>query len=172
VTSSLVVTILGRDRPGLVGAVSEAALAHGANWEASRMVRLGGQFAGVVLLTVAAERAAALRAALARLEGLTVSVHDSEPARPAARPVRLELVGNDRPGILREIARALAARGVNVEDLHTECVSAPMTGALLFELEARLDVPAELRLEELRRELEAIAHDLMIDLQLADDEPR
>jgi glycine cleavage system regulatory protein len=77
-------------------------------------------------------------------------------------------VGNDRPGIVREIAQALARRGVNVDELATGCESAPMSGEVLFRATARLDVPEDVTLESLGEELEKIAADLMVDLTLGE----
>jgi glycine cleavage system regulatory protein len=169
--TDLVVTVVGADRPGLVEALAKAALAHDANWEGSRMVRLAGRFAGVVQLTVEAERVGALEHELAALQtqGLRLMIERGDPTGAGAADttaLRLELVGNDRPGILREIARALAARHVNVEELETECVSAPMSGDTLFKATARLRCAAGSDTDELRDVLEAIGDDLMVDVRL------
>jgi glycine cleavage system regulatory protein len=60
----------------------------------------------------------------------------------------------------------LAAHGVNVEELSSECVSAPMGGGDLFQAKARVLVPATVNLEKVRSDLEKIAADLMVDLKL------
>lgn len=168
-TTSLVVTVIGADRPGLVDTLSSAALAHGANWEASRMVHLGGRFAGVFLVSVDTSKADALEDDLNKLEGLRVLVERSADTAHTkdCRPYELELIGHDRPGIIREVAHALAERGVNVEELMTECTSAPMTGDPLFTMTAQLLCPPSLSSEEIQELLEAIAHDLMVDITLA-----
>jgi len=166
----LVLTLVGADRPGLVEKVAAVVAAHAGNWLESRLCRLGGQFAGIVRIHSPAERRATLTAALRGLaaEGLTVEVYeDTVPAvAPAAtaRAARLELVGQDRPGIVRQVAAALAARGVNVEELATECVSAPMSGETLFKAQARLRLPEGGDVAALRAELERIAADLLVDL--------
>src|SRR6478736_5073980 len=101
---SLVVTVIGNDRPGIVERLSEVVLAAGANWEESRMARLAGKFAGILRISVAAARADALAAGLRALasDGLTVVVESSgEVSVETFRTVRLELVGNDHPGIIR-----------------------------------------------------------------------
>ena len=86
----------------------------------------------------------------------------------ADRPlVQLELVGQDRPGIVREISRVLATQGVNVEELATECVAAPTTGQMLFRASAQLRLPAGVTQDSLRTALEAVAADLMVDIDLA-----
>ena len=82
--------------------------------------------------------------------------------------MRLLVCRADRPGIVREIARALAARGVNVEELRTHTSSAPMSGEALFHARARLRIPSDASLDTLRATLEAIAHELMVDVSLED----
>jgi glycine cleavage system regulatory protein len=79
-------------------------------------------------------------------------------------------VGQDRPGIIRDLSRALAARRVNVEELLTSCSSAPMSGEVLFEAKADLRIPQDVSLDELRETLETIATELMVDLTLDDPE--
>jgi glycine cleavage system regulatory protein len=171
VNASLVLTIIGPDRPGLVEALSRTVADHGANWLESRMAHLSGQFAGIVRVSVGAERAEALGSSLRLLEGLRVQVETATgaPARDAPA-LLLELLGQDRPGIVRQVSRALAARGVNVEELETECSSAPMSGETLFRARARLRLPPELAEDELRHTLEKLADELMVDVALDGDD--
>ncbi len=64
------------------------------------------------------------------------------------------------------MSQALAAKGVNVEELETECTSAPMTGETLFRARALLRLPRGAAEEELQASVEAIAEDLMVDVTL------
>ncbi len=167
----LVLTVIARDKPGIVEALSQAVSDHGANWLGSRMARLAGEFAGIVEVSVPDTQASKLALALRGLEseGLRIQIEQSsapESAAAGTRTLQLELVGNDRPGIVREIAQALARRGVNVDELSTGCESAPMSGEAFFRTTARLEVPADVTLESLGTELEKIASDLMVDLSL------
>lgn len=169
--ASLVLTIIGDDKPGIVEQLSDQVLATGANWEESRMARLGGKFAGLLRLTVDGDRADALAAELTSLEtvGLTIVVErSSEQNTGSYRTVRLELLGHDRPGIVRDISHALARHRVNIEELETDVTSAPMSGEALFRARAELGVPATVTTEMLRDVLEAIAGELMVDLMLED----
>src|SRR4029077_6269140 len=107
-----------------VESVADLVASHGGNWLESRMSRLGGQFAGILAVGVAAEKEKALLANLKGLSsrGLSVVVHsDQRKAEPPGRLRILEIVGQDRPGIVRQISHALATYGVNVEELQTEC---------------------------------------------------
>ena len=172
VTQSLVLTLIGSDRPGLVEALSQTVADHSANWLESRLARLAGRFAGVLRVDVPDGNAEQLVTALEALasHGLKVVVEVSAEDEPSGefRPMRLDLVGNDRPGIIHEISQALARRGVNVDELHTECRSAPMSGDMLFHANADLGVPPGLAVETLRDELERIAQDLIVDIQLGE----
>jgi glycine cleavage system regulatory protein len=167
---SLVLTLLGPDRPGLVEAMAALIARHGGNWLESRMAALAGEFAGILRVEVDDAEAPALESALRSLEadqGLAIlvkSARDVEP--PSGRLLSLELVGTDRPGIVREISQALAAKGVNVEELETECTSAPMTGETLFRARALLRLPGGTAEEDLLSSVESIAEDLMVDVTL------
>ena len=165
----IVMTVIGRDRPGLVEAVAKEIADHGGNWLESRMCRLGGLFAGILRAEIDELRQTAVTAALARLEseGLAVTVHTDAPAPiQPAQTTMLEIVGQDRPGIVRQISRALAGQGVNVEELETGCESAPMSGERLFRATAKLNIPPGCDLARLRTEMEKIAADLMVDVNI------
>ena len=170
---SLVVTVIGPDRPGLVSLLSDRARGVGANWAASRMASLAGQFAGIVHFEVPAEKASALADALASVEssGLRVVIAESDAKTSPRnrRIVRLELVGHDRPGIMRDLSARLAERGVSIDELHTEIASAAMSAENLFKVKAVLVVPDALSNDELRRGLEALANEMMVDIALGDE---
>lgn len=167
---TLVLTVLAADRTGLVDSLAERISAAGGNWEASRMARLAGQFAGILVVTCDAARSDELVASLRGLDaaGLQITVRRAgagaaTESGPGTR-TRLELTGNDRPGIVRAVSRILAEGGVNVEELESEVTSAPMSGEPLFRARARLLVPPSLSLGDLRARLEALAGELMVDL--------
>jgi glycine cleavage system regulatory protein len=168
----LVMTVIGQDRPGLVESVAALVAEHGGNWLESRMSRLGGHFAGILRVEVPGENEPTLVAALKKLEsrGLTVVVHPDQPKPiPAsARQSVLEIVGQDRPGIVRAISHALASLGVNVEELHTECESAAMSGETMFKAHARLSLPESCDAAQVRQQLERIAADLIVEISLAE----
>jgi glycine cleavage system regulatory protein len=168
--TDLVLTLLGPDRPGLVELVAGVIAAHGGNWLESRMSHLAGKFAGILRAELPADRVAAATAALAALEarGLKVTVETAaRAAAPSAeRSMDLELVGLDRPGIVREISQLLAGNGVNVEELVTNRSSAPMSGEMLFEARAHVRVPPATDVAQLRAELERVGSDLLVEVKL------
>jgi glycine cleavage system regulatory protein len=171
--TSLVLTVLGPDRPGLVEQIARLVAEHDGNWLESRMAHLAGQFAGILRVEVDADRAEALSSSLAGLaqSGLESIIHPDPAATPTCGDnsplLHLDLMGQDRPGIVREISRVLASLGVNVEELTTQCRAAAETGQPLFHAEARLRLPPTVTDATLREALEAVAADLMVDINLA-----
>jgi glycine cleavage system regulatory protein len=168
--SMLVLSVIGADRTGLVQSIAEKVSAVGANWEESRMARLAGQFAGILLVTVDTARSDELVASLRVLSSAKQDLHitvrpTAAPEQPAASiHLRFELTAHDRPGIVHDVARILAERGCNVEELETEVASAAMSGDPMFTARARLRAPAQLSLTDLRAKLEALGGELMLDL--------
>jgi len=168
--TTLVMTVLSPDRPGLVEKIASVVAAHGGNWLESRMCHLSGQFAGIIRVEVDASRAEALAAAVRALPAHHITVaagpESAGAPKPAGTLAVLELVGHDRPGILHQVSRVLAARGANVEELSSERVSAPMDGSMLFQAKLKVLVPPKVALADLRADLERIASDLMVDVAL------
>ena len=132
------------------------------------MCRLGGKFAGILRATAPEDREQDLIRSLQALQsqGLTVVVHQDEAVQFAGltRTATLSLVGQDRPGIIYQISTALAHQNINVEELETECSSAPMSGETIFRAIARLQIPETCAVPELRKELEEIGSELMVDI--------
>lgn len=169
-TTNLVLTVIGDDKPGLVEALSQAIANNSGNWLESSMSQLAGKFAGILRVSVADAEADKLIAALQSLSpdlNLLIERAAADGPGESFLTVTLNLVANDRPGIIREISRALAGLSVNVEKLSTRCVSAPMSGETLFKAEALLQVPADLDLQRLQLELEHLADDLIVEIQPA-----
>ena len=168
--ASLILTLVGPDRPGLVSRLSEQVAAHGGSWLESRLAHLAGQFAGIVLVDIADGEVAALTASFAALheDGLQVLVHHAAGLAPASAEALLvlDMVCLDRPGIVRDITRVLAASGVNIEELTTNILSGSFSGETMFRAEARLRVPPAIGTDGLRAELERLGNDMMVDFDL------
>lgn len=166
----LLISFIADDRPGLVQSIAETVAAHGGNWLESRMTHLGGKFAGIVSVELSTERTTELCRALDALaeHGLTLHVETMRPvvATAPATPWRLDIVGQDRPGIVHEFASALALRHINVLQLRSDVTSAPMSADLLFTASVTIQVPMEIDIDELRERLEDIAEELTIDYAL------
>ncbi|MDU0365620.1 ACT domain-containing protein [Microbacterium sp. KSW4-17] len=171
--TTLVLTIVGDDRAGLVSSVADIVDAHGGNWENSELAELAGAFAGIVEVSIAADGAAALRAALEGLAGtLAVTVHAgaaAAAAAAAARTVTFDVVGNDRPGIVRELSTALSAQGASIERMSTQTTDAAMAGGRLFEASITATLAATVVVDDLVAELERLATEIQVDVTLSDE---
>jgi glycine cleavage system regulatory protein len=175
--TALVLTFIGEDRPGLVNLVSERIAARGGTWLESRLSRLAGKFAGIVLIGAPDDKVDSLAAALRELdaEGLGVTLERGEAFSTQAdsdRILKLEVVGNERPGIVRDVTRALTELGVNIEEFSSGVEGAPFTGLEMFRATARLKAPRDLSPDALRRAVERLAGEIMVDLVVVDGDAR
>jgi len=165
----MVMTVIGPDRPGLVDSVASLVEEHGGNWLESRMCHLGGQFAGLLQIEIPEGEQESLKASLRSLGdgSLEIVIHESasDSENLCSEVAVVEIVGQDRPGIVRHISHAFASKGVNVEELSTTRYSAPMSGETLFEAKARVCLPESCDADQLREELESIAADLQVDFR-------
>lgn len=164
----LVLTFIGRDRPGLVNAISQQVAAAGGTWLESRLAHLAGEFAGILLVGVPEANVAGFSAALRDLEanGLRITIERGAATEAPAieRIVELSLLGHERPGIVRDVTQALTQLGVNIEEFSSGVESAPFTGTEMFRAAARLRIPDSLASEDLRKTLERLAGEIMVDL--------
>jgi glycine cleavage system regulatory protein len=169
-SAMMVFTFIGADKPGLVEKLAQTVGSHSGNWLESRMSELAGQFAGIVSVAVSEAQLPTLRAALMELSGeemtIVVATADHRGVNDDCRNLKLSIVGNDRPGIVREVSTALAARCINVREMDTTISSAPMSGVPQFQATARIQVPQALDLAELSRQLDAIADALSVAIDL------
>ncbi len=175
--SKLILTVLGADRPGLVQSLSEVLNQQQANWTESRMIHLGGQFAGLLQVVVPDENLPTLKTALEALkqQGLQLTLEQADNAQAysqaqsaSAYRLNFEVLGQDRPGIIRDITRQLADLGVNIEELCSEQRPAPMSSELLFFADLSLSLPEGVTEADVQNALEALSDQLMVDLKFAD----
>lgn len=168
--SHLVLTAVGPDRPGLVNAISSLIHAAGANLEDSRMAILGGEFALLVLVSGNEAAVAKVERDAPRLEpelGLKLLLKRTQAVTPRDfLPYSIRVTGVDRPGIVRSVADLFARRGINVSSLDSRVSFAPLSGTPLFALEAELEVPSQVALSELRREITKLSDEENLDVQL------
>ena len=166
--TSLVLTVLGPDRTGLVDDVADAVARNGGSWQESRMARLAGQFAGILRVECPGENRDALESDLSALNerGLVISVaRDLEAGGAERETLSLDITGLDEQGIVKRIACALAELQVNVEELQTSLESAPMAGHLLFCTRGKVSLPEGLHPSELIEALEKVGAGLNVDVQ-------
>ena len=166
--TSIVLTILADDHPGIIQTVSSILSKFGGSWTQSSMSSLAGQFAGILLASVPTENSVACQTALYELSssGLRIiaNISDGSTEMDETHEYCLNLVGNDRPGIVHDITTVLANHSVNVRELETVVEAAAMGGGELFRARVELLVPVSTDIEVLERELEDLANDLMVDI--------
>jgi glycine cleavage system regulatory protein len=166
--TSIVLTILADDHPGIIQTVSSVLHKHGGSWTQSSMSSLAGQFAGILLVSVPTENSLACQQELLRLEsqGLHIITHIGDQASAAEKEHAcvLDLVGNDRPGIVHDITAVLTRHNVNVRELETVVEAASMSGGELFRARIELLIPVSTDIDLLESEIEDLANDLMVDI--------
>ena len=170
--TAVILTVVGSDRPGLTKALADAVHAAGGNWLESHLSRLGGRYVGSVLVDLPEGAQAALEAAAQRIDkqGLSVTVLATvEQPSAGGTMLRLELVGQDRPGIVREVTTVLAGLGVNIEDFDTSIEAGAQSGLPLFRAPARLLVPTGTSTDAVGAALEAISGEIMVDFTVSSD---
>lgn len=166
--SKVILTALGGDRPGLTQALAEAVYAAGGNWLESHLSRLGGKYVGSVLVEI--DDPAAFETAIRAVDaaGLDVSIVPAGDEPAAAPGVQaIELVGQDRPGIVREVTAVLAGLGVNIEEFVTTIENGAWSGELLFRATAKVSIPEGLPADAVRAALEDISGEIMVDFSFA-----
>ncbi len=164
---SLILTLLGPDRPGLVESVADVVTQHHGNWLESKMSRLSGYFAGILRVEVPEEDREALECDLFSLaaQGLQISIVTEDTPPAAVGPLlALEIIGHDQPGIVKRITSTLSAQGANVETLETSLESAPMAGHELFKTEGSISIPDDVHSAELIAALEDLGPDLSVTI--------
>ena len=162
----LIVTIIGKDKPGLVEQLSDTVYFNHANWLSSSLSQLGGQFAGIIQIDVATEHFQSLRQALTDIEALHIHiVEDHTQTVTTYVTQQLTVTGNDRRGIVKEVTRHLAQLGVNIAKLKTNTQSAPNWGYPIFVAEFQLHTPLGISAAMIQQQLEQLADDLTIDIE-------
>ncbi len=171
--SQFVITIVADDQTGLVEKIANAVTDAGGNWLESSLSQLAGKFAGIALVSVPLENQATLESALSQLAsaGIHISMEASaSDLQNSDALVILEVVANDRPGIVQEVTRLLASLNINVESFDTTCGAAAMSSGPLFEASAVIALPEGFGEEQLRQPLESLSDDLMVEIHHIEDD--
>lgn len=166
----IILSIISDDKPGIIKDLAQVIRVNGGNWLESRLSQLAGKFAGVIHVCISDARSDALRTALQDLQqrGIKVHIEDLQQTQPltATRSARFTVVGPDRPGIVMEIAQALAQHNISVDNLNTECTSMAYSGDPLFEAEGELHIPEDASMDDVYDQLCDVADHLGMDIQL------
>ena len=166
-----VITFAGADRTGLVETLADLVKAHDGDWQQSELTRLGGAFAGVILVSVSSEGFEALDQAVQTGGNTNLSIHLTRAtAEPHIEPnLRLTLTGPDRPGIVYEITHELAELQINILHFSSHVQSGAWSGEALFIADLETRTPAELDLDELRDRLDAVEEKMTLEIDIESD---
>jgi glycine cleavage system regulatory protein len=166
----VILTVVGSDRPGLTRAIADAVYAAGGNWLESHLSRLGGKYVGSVLVELPQARLGELEVAAKAIDAVGLHVEilpaASENQR-SGQSLGIEIVGQDRPGIVREVTTVLAGLDVNIEDFTTAIEGSAWSGAPLFRAKAKLLIPASVTTDQVRDALEHISGEIMVDFSVS-----
>src|SRR3954470_13224658 len=172
-TRDFVLTLTGADRIGIVEELTRILLDRGGNVETSRMARLGGEFAVLMLVSLPEGRSAGLDRDLEGLvaRGYKVTITPTEQrgtaeVHPGWLPHRIEVRGADHDGIVHRVAHHLSRHGINIEALETDTTPAPFGGVPLFNMTARVVVPPGPPDPGWKAGLEEIGHELNLEIQV------
>jgi len=164
----IVLSVIADDHPGIVQTLAETISGHGGNWLESSMSHLGGKFAGIVLLEVSGKREKELEEALRSLDrrGLQIAFERTTPDTPApVHFVMVNIIANDRAGIVGEISQLLARHDINIEALTTSVADTPMSSGHLFKARFQANLPEGMTYDDLQHVLESASDDLMVELE-------
>ena len=167
---SLIITILGPDKPGLVESLSKTLNSFGGSWTESRMAHLAGKFAGLLQVSIPTEQLENLTKAIKGLETGSLKIHIEQAESVIKLPhktLKLELLGQDRPGIIHDITQQLAKLGVNIEELESHVKEASMSGEVLFCAELTLGLPENVSTDEVQDILEEMSDQFMVDINFS-----
>ena len=166
--TSIVLTVIADDQPGVIQRISHVVTEFGGSWTQSSMSSLAGHFAGILLVSVPGDKTDACIEKLHSLESKGLSVIANVSSEAATREdthlYALDLVGNDRPGIVHDITTMLKQHHVNLLTLETVGGAASRGGGELFKAHAALVIPVTADVDVLEIEIEELANDLMVDI--------
>jgi glycine cleavage system transcriptional repressor len=168
---NIVLTLTGRDKIGIVESVTSVIVKRGGNVESSRMARLGGEFAMLMLVALPDEEFMKLDQDLQQLRGEKYQVallqtEDDSNKYAGWLPYEIEVTGADHEGIIHEVSRHLAAQGINIESMDTSSTPAPMSGTPLFMMKGIVVVPPRLQFPVWSAALEDVGDKLNVSVKV------
>ncbi len=163
---TLVATLIGPDKTGLVKQLATLIKQHHGSWQASAMSELAGYFAGIVEIRVPEEHSESLGQALQQLPHFQVQLVEGKQVAQPGQQLKLTVTANDRLGIIDEVTDVLKQLNISVKTLKTDSYPAPTTGTMLFEANSTLTLPHGQTLSDLQARLEALSDDLVVDIDV------
>ena len=164
---SIVITMVGNDKPGLIDSIAKIINSADGSWQASSFAQMAGQFAGFAEILISEESEEALLKELAAHPDLKITLSEGLASdRNALQTAIVDIEGNDRTGIVRELSGVLNQFDLNIMQFDSSCESAPNWGNQIFKARANVELPDALDVDELKEALEALSDDLMVDIKL------
>ncbi|ABG41827.1 amino acid-binding ACT [Paraglaciecola sp. T6c] len=162
---SLIFTLVGKDKRGLVDSLAQSVFKLGGNWLGSNLSYMAGHFAGFVEIQLPEEKKAALIEQFSTHPDLSINLVEGDNNLAAhTQTVQIDIMGNDKPGIVQELTTILNRFNLNIVKFDSTCDSAPNWGGLLFKANALVAIEEGFDLDELSDALESIADDLVVDI--------
>lgn len=170
----LILTVMAEDKPGVVEQLASTISTAGGNWLESRMAQMAGKFAGILRVEVPVNQSAELIQSLTQLQSSGISVFSevttvATAITSSSDPVVVNVVANDRAGIVSEVSATLARLHINVLELTSYCESAEMSAVPTFRAQAIVELPANIEQDSLIDALEALSDDLMVEISDASE---
>jgi glycine cleavage system regulatory protein len=169
--TTLVITVLGPDKPGLVKSLSKTLNQFQGSWTESRMAHLAGKFAGILQVSLPVDQIDALTTALNELQSDSLKIQIEKTVEDTVvkpdKILTLGLLGQDRPGIIHDITQQLGTLNVNIEELESHIKEASMSGEILFSAELKLGLPQGVSTEAVQDILEDMSDQFMIDVMFS-----
>ena len=169
--TSLVITAIGADRPGIVNELTEVLLKADLNIEDSRMAVLGGEFAVMLLVTGSTESIDLVKQQKDKLENalnlnlLIKATQKQTGDAPAHSHYNILVEGMDNPGIVHKLTRYLSQHHINIINMQTDSHHAPHTGTPLFTVNINVHVPAKLNIDQIKQDFTLLCDELNMDAE-------
>jgi len=177
--NSLIISVVGSDRPGIVSEISGTINSHGGNIEKSRMTRLGSDFTIIMLVTVDPKWEESLVVALQAIKELSITTKGTESNTvitsencqdTAGENCQISLSGADNEGIVKVLSKYLAEKSINIIEMDTHVSQAPVSGTPLFNLKAITSTPMDLNISDIQSDLNQIAQKLSVEIVIHQSE--
>src|SRR3954464_6505938 len=172
--TNFVLTLTGPDRIGIVDEVTGLLLERGGNVETSRMARLGGEFAILMLVSMPTAQFPSLENDLEGLAARGYKVTTTPVEQTSAEshlgwlPYQIEVQGADHEGIIHEVAHYLSEHGISIESVDSECTPGSTSGVPLFAMKTRVIVPPSLSGKGWEAGLDELGDRRNLDIRVSD----
>ncbi len=163
---AMVLSVVGKDKPGLVQEIAKCIKDADGNWMKSSFCHLSGHFAGFVEVMLAKENHNALIQACHTLSSLQITLVPASIDDTGNNQIlELTVTGNDRQGIVNDISHSLTNLNVSIKEMETSCESAPNWGSPIFTAEMTLACDDKMNIDDVKEALEQITDDLVVEFK-------